>query len=61
MHHGIIFQLIDDILGTFGDEKVTGKPTDGDIREGKKTSLLITALNNLDSEDKNQLIQLIYP
>ncbi len=56
---GIIFQIIDDILGTFGDEKVTGKPTDGDIREGKKTSLLITALNNLNAEDKEQLILLI--
>ena len=56
---GIIFQIIDDILGTFGDAKVTGKPTDGDIREGKKTSLLITALNNLNADDKNQLIQLI--
>ncbi|MFX1492762.1 MAG: polyprenyl synthetase family protein, partial [Promethearchaeota archaeon] len=40
---GIVFQMIDDILGTFGDEKVTGKPTDGDIREGKKTCLLIEA------------------
>ncbi|GAG67916.1 unnamed protein product, partial [marine sediment metagenome] len=45
---GIIFQMIDDILGTFGDEKITGKPTNGDIREGKKTCLLIDALEKLD-------------
>ncbi len=56
---GIIFQIIDDLLGTFGDEKITGKPTDGDIREGKKSCLLITALNKLSEEDKKQLIQLI--
>ncbi|MFX1363605.1 MAG: polyprenyl synthetase family protein [Promethearchaeota archaeon] len=56
---GVIFQIIDDILGTFGDEKVTGKPTDGDIREGKKTCLLIEALNKLDGSKKNKLNQLI--
>ncbi|MFX1238011.1 MAG: polyprenyl synthetase family protein [Promethearchaeota archaeon] len=55
---GIIFQIIDDILGTFGDEKVTGKPTDGDIREGKKTALLITALDAFSGESKDKLIEL---
>ncbi|MFW9971431.1 MAG: polyprenyl synthetase family protein, partial [Candidatus Odinarchaeota archaeon] len=56
---GITFQIIDDILGTFGDEKVTGKPTDGDIREGKKTCLLIDALNHLEEEEKDKLEQII--
>ncbi|MHA2007681.1 MAG: polyprenyl synthetase family protein [Promethearchaeota archaeon] len=56
---GIIFQIIDDILGTFGDEKVTGKPTDGDIREGKHTCLLIEALNRSSEEDKNRILALI--
>ena len=56
---GIIFQIIDDILGTFGDEKITGKPTDGDIREGKKTCLLIEAYNQLNLDDINKLDKLI--
>ena len=56
---GIIFQAIDDILGTFGDEKITGKPTDGDIREGKKTCLLIEAYNKLENKKKNRLNELI--
>jgi geranylgeranyl pyrophosphate synthase len=56
---GIIFQIIDDILGTFGNEKVTGKPTDGDIREGKKTCLLIDALNKLEDKDVLKLEKLI--
>ena len=56
---GIIFQITDDILGTFGDEKITGKPTDGDIREGKRTSLLIFALNNLDHSKRKTLLELI--
>ncbi len=56
---GIIFQIIDDILGTFGNEKVTGKPTDGDIREGKKTCLLIETLNKLEDNDKIKLEELV--
>jgi geranylgeranyl diphosphate synthase type I len=56
---GIIFQIIDDILGTFGDERTTGKPTDGDIREGKKTCLLIEAYNKLSHDDAHYLHQLI--
>ncbi|MFW9941635.1 MAG: polyprenyl synthetase family protein [Candidatus Thorarchaeota archaeon] len=56
---GIVFQIIDDILGTFGDEKITGKPTDGDIRENKLTALKLTAFDNLDTLNKMRLIQLL--
>lgn len=56
---GIIFQITDDILGTFGDKEVTGKPTDGDIREGKYTCLLIEALNSLNQKKRDFLIDLI--
>jgi len=56
---GIIFQIIDDILGTFGDESKTGKPTDGDIREGKKTCLLIEAYDKLSNSKKGRLLELI--
>jgi len=52
---GIIFQIIDDILGTFGEEKVTGKPIDGDIREGKRTCLLIETMNSLEAKKKDNL------
>lgn len=43
---GVAFQLRDDILGVFGDEKITGKPAGDDLREGKRTVLVATALNN---------------
>jgi geranylgeranyl diphosphate synthase type I len=37
---GMAFQLRDDILGVFGDPKVTGKPAGDDLREGKRTVLV---------------------
>jgi len=44
-HLGIAFQLQDDILDSFGDEKKFGKQTGGDIIQNKKTILLIETLN----------------
>ncbi|MFZ1301829.1 MAG: polyprenyl synthetase family protein [Candidatus Microsaccharimonas sp.] len=37
---GIAYQLRDDIIGIFGDETKTGKPTKSDIQEGKKTYMI---------------------
>lgn len=40
---GIGFQLFDDLLGMFGDERRTGKSALGDLREGKRTALIAHA------------------
>ncbi|MGY5766119.1 polyprenyl synthetase family protein [Brachybacterium sp. DNPG3] len=40
---GIGFQLHDDLLGMFGDERRTGKSALGDLREGKRTALIAHA------------------
>jgi geranylgeranyl diphosphate synthase, type I len=41
---GEAFQLRDDILGVFGDPEQTGKPAGDDLREGKRTVLVATAV-----------------
>jgi geranylgeranyl diphosphate synthase type II len=37
---GIAYQIVDDVLGVFGDPRATGKSTIGDLREGKRTVLV---------------------
>jgi len=41
---GLAFQIVDDILGIWGDPGVTGKPAADDIRQRKKTLPIVRAL-----------------
>ncbi|MFF0204868.1 polyprenyl synthetase family protein [Streptomyces sp. NPDC005017] len=43
-HLGVAFQIVDDVLGIWGDPAVTGKPVHGDLRERKKTLPVLVAL-----------------
>ncbi|MEY9988842.1 geranylgeranyl diphosphate synthase type I [Streptomyces sp. V4I8] len=45
-HLGIAFQMVDDLLGIWGDPEVTGKPVHGDLRERKKTFPALAALGS---------------
>ena len=45
---GMAFQIADDYLDAYGDEKVFGKPIGGDILNGKKSWLTIRALDKTD-------------
>ncbi|MGV3647425.1 polyprenyl synthetase family protein [Streptomyces antibioticus] len=41
---GVAFQVVDDVLGVWGDPAVTGKPVHADLRERKKTFPVLAAL-----------------
>ncbi len=52
---GLAFQLKDDLLDVFGDEKKFGKKTGGDIASNKKTFLLLKAFELADENEKKYL------
>ncbi len=54
---GVAFQLQDDYLGVFGDERTLGKAVGGDLREAKPTVLLLTALQKADAVSKAELLK----
>ena len=51
---GLAFQLQDDLLDSYGDERL-GKAIGGDILEGKKTYLMITAMSHAGEADREIL------
>ncbi len=50
---GLAFQLRDDVLGVFGDPKITGKPAGDDLREGKHTVLVALTREALTGSVRN--------
>ncbi|MDH7508379.1 MAG: polyprenyl synthetase family protein [Methanomassiliicoccales archaeon] len=52
---GIAFQIWDDVLGITGEEEQLGKPVGSDIRNGKRTLIVLHALKELDDrKDKTR-------
>ncbi len=56
---GTAFQLQDDIIGVVGDESQTGKPFGSDIREGKKTIIVLEALRNAKPTEYDFLTKIL--
>jgi geranylgeranyl diphosphate synthase type II len=56
---GIAFQIQDDYLDAFGDPDFFGKEVGGDIKQNKKTFLLIHALESASATDQKKLKDLL--
>jgi geranylgeranyl diphosphate synthase type I len=56
---GQAFQLRDDLLGAFGTQAVTGKPSGQDLIERKATSLVVAAHQLADAPTRRQLTELM--
>jgi geranylgeranyl diphosphate synthase type I len=52
---GITFQMVDDYLGVTADEKTLGKPVGSDLREGKKTLIVIHALSHASVKERKEI------
>jgi geranylgeranyl pyrophosphate synthase len=51
---GILFQIKDDFLGTFGEEKLIGKPINSDLKEGKRTLIVEEFLKRCSGKEKER-------
>ena len=56
---GLAFQLQDDLLDAYGTEAQLGKPIGGDIVEGKKSFLMLTAFAEADAPTRKRLQSLL--
>ena len=53
---GEAFQLVDDLLGMFGDPSSVGKPVGGDLVEGKFTFIIHEALLNASESERQTIL-----
>lgn len=58
---GLAFQLRDDLLGTFGDPDLTGKPAGDDLRTRKLTYLLAVGLRLADASGDEEAADALGP
>ena len=56
---GLGFQIWDDYLDATAAEEVLGKPSGSDIRQGKRTLLVIEALNRANKEQRKRLLEIL--
>jgi geranylgeranyl diphosphate synthase type I len=56
-YSGIAFQIIDDVLALTADEKVLKKPVGNDIREGKRTLIVVRALEKASKSQRQKILE----
>ncbi len=54
-HAGLAYQLRDDLIGLFGDDRVAGKDGGGDFLEGKRTFPVVAAWTRADDAGRAEL------
>ena len=54
---GIAFQVIDDVLALTADEDVLKKPVGNDVREGKRTLMVVYALEKASKQQRSQILE----
>ena len=60
-HAGLAYQLVDDLIGLYGDPRVTGKSVDTDVEGGKRTFPVLAAWLRAPAEDRARLETLMAP
>ena len=56
---GLCFQLMDDLIDVLSDTDTLGKPSGSDVAQGKRTLMIIHALNQPSSESKDDLLAVL--
>jgi geranylgeranyl diphosphate synthase, type II len=56
---GVAFQITDDVLNLTGSQAVYGKEISGDLREGKRTLMVIHLLATADPADRAAVVSLL--
>lgn len=57
---GLAFQIQDDYLDAYGDPKKFGKELGGDIKQNKKTFLLLRAIDTATSAQKKTILDILH-
>jgi geranylgeranyl diphosphate synthase type I len=56
---GVAFQIKDDVLDLTADQREFGKPVGSDIRAGKKTLIIVHALENASEKDMRMILKVL--
>ena len=56
-YSGIAFQVIDDVLALTADKKVLKKPIGNDVREGKRTLIVVYALEKASKSQRKTILE----
>ena len=56
---GVAFQIRDDVLDLTGDNKRLGKPIGSDIRSGKRTLMIVHAMEHADRRERKRLLDIL--